>query len=230
MQASAHPYLPARAHIKQSVAQHAEAWAATIRTEATAQFKEDVAAALHECLRKHIAAQNRLFKRPSDLRREFIKLAKQATMAAEELGKVQIILARLPPMYHDPAFRMPPLSSTEYDLFGLAEAARHHAKKAVDFGGRERMWAFTALAEGLAQAFQRAAGRAAKVTWSEHHDCYEGRFIKFVETAVLPVVLEIAKTATGQPLPIPRTAKARGKFLQRLTAPGGVKFMDITPR
>jgi hypothetical protein len=206
------PHLPASQHVEQAVAQHAEAWAAKIGTKATAQFKEDAAAALHQCLRKHINTQNSQFNRISDLRREFSKLANQATAAAKKLREVQATLDRVPPMYHDPAFRMHPLGSTEYDLFSMAEAARQHADKAVDRGGQNQMWAFAALAQGLIIAYRHATGKSGAGRSARH-----GPLLDLVGAVVL-TARKIAKDVTGKPLKTPTARKAAKPKKSRLPA------------
>ncbi|HZV04172.1 MAG TPA: hypothetical protein VE999_03690 [Gemmataceae bacterium] len=111
----------------------------------------------------------------------------------------------------------------------LAEAARHYAEAEAlkDKGGApKRFIAFDALikgeegsANGLADAYARATGSAAKVTWSEHREQYEGRFLALVE-AVLPVARDIAEKAARHEIPFPKTARARGKYVYEATRRG----------
>jgi hypothetical protein len=103
----------------------------------------------------------------------------------------------------------------------LAAAAKHYAKTFEDTGGAPNQFAaFDALvngekglANGLTDAYQRATGRAAKVTWSDYRERYEGHFVALTKEAILPVACEIAESVTGKSLPV---RKALGKFLQRL--------------
>jgi hypothetical protein len=179
------------------------------------RFREYVTGTLHTCVRIHIGAPNRTYK---DVKKDFRALAKTAIEAAEKLDAVQAILDRLPPMYHNPTFRLAhsPFSVT-FELKCLAEEARRCAGKWVARRGLQRTEAFKALAQGLEQAFQQATGQPARVNWNAHRDRYEGVFLDLVEI-ILPTVREIAEAATGRPLPVPKTVMARGKLLQRLAA------------
>jgi hypothetical protein len=78
---------------------------------------------------------------------------------------VEDILTRLPPMQHDPAFRLAhDPHSTALELDGLTEASRRHAEeyKLADRGGPSKMRAFAALADGLIQAYQHATKKQAR--------------------------------------------------------------------
>jgi hypothetical protein len=78
---------------------------------------------------------------------------------------VEDILTRLPPMQHDPAFRLAhDPHSTALELDGLTEASRRHAEeyKLADRGGPSKMRAFAALADGLIQAYQHATKKTGK--------------------------------------------------------------------
>jgi hypothetical protein len=118
-----------------------------------------------------------------------------------------------------------PSSSLAEDLDANSQAFRRLAETFAGKGGRLKHYpAFDALVAGLAQAFQRAAGRPAGVTWHEYRGRYEGQFLELVK-ALLPEVQHLARAATGQPLSTPRTPMALGKSLQRLT-----ERMDKSPR
>jgi hypothetical protein len=88
----------------------------------------------------------------------------------------------------------------------------------MDKGGAPRMMAFRALVTGLMSAFRIATGREAKVTWNDHRDAYEGRFLAFVEV-VLELVLRM-KIIEEKPLRYPL---ARGKYIYELTRAGAAK-------
>jgi len=212
----------ARELVKAGVSNNIAVWASTVALTFTDarfdRFREDVTEALHTCMRIHIVAQYRIYKRAGDVSKDFTALADAATTAAKKLYAAQAILDRLPPMYHNPAFRLahPPFSVT-FELEGLAEEARRCAEVWIDHGGRLPMQAFKALVQGLEQAFQHATGQPARVTWNAHRDRYEGKFLDVVEI-MWPMVREIAEVVTGRPLPAPRTVGARGKFLERLTS------------
>lgn len=199
-------YDTARELVENTVPQHIKRWAAIIALTPTyagfSQFREDVTEALHACMRAHIAKQCRPHERFSDLRKEFVALANAATKTAKLLRRAEGILKRLPPMHHDPAFRLAhDPRSTAIELDGLAEASRRHADecKRADRGGRPRMRAFEALAEGLIRAYRRAAKR--KGTGGNVREG-ASRLRKLVE-AVLPTARELAKEVTGKPLQRP---------------------------
>jgi hypothetical protein len=209
-------YDEARGDVTNAVAHNIEKWAAKIGlrpTDATfTQFREDVTEALHACMRGHIAAQHRRHHRASDLRRDFIALANAATAAAQKMRSVDDILKRLPPMHHDPAFKLMhgPLS-TAYEIEGLAEAASRHADecKAADQGGPPRMRAFEALAEGLIRAYQRGTGRT-----GVGRSAREGQLLDLVE-AVLPRACKLAEAVTSEALTAP-TSDGLGEYLHRI--------------
>jgi hypothetical protein len=211
--------------VANSITELANIVALTLTDARFDHFREEVTAALHTCMRIHILAPIRTYERAADLRKDFEALADEASEAAKKLYAVQDVLDRLPPMNHNPAFRLvhPPFSVT-FELEGLAEEARKCAEVCVDPGGATRMRAFRALVQGLEQAVQHATGQPAKVNWNAHRDRYEGKFFDVVD-AVWPTAHRIAKVVTGRLLPAPETAVARGKFLQRLNK---VSLKDIT--
>jgi hypothetical protein len=200
------PYQRARELVAAAVPRHVEAWAKTIGLQSTdarfAQFREDVTEALHACMRAHIAGKHRRYERISDLREDFIALGKAATAAIAKLRDVENILKRLPPMQHDPAFRLihDPWA-TALELDGLAKAARQHADdyKSADRGGPSRMRTFDALAEGLIRAYSGATKR--KGTGGNVREG-TSRLRGLVE-AVLPTAGELAIAATGKQLKTP---------------------------
>jgi hypothetical protein len=209
--------------VKEAVSNNIGNWAnivaPTLTDERFDRFREHVTEALHRCMLIHIIAPNRTYKRAADVKKDFRALAKAAIVAAKKLYDVEGILNRLPPMYHNPAFRLahPPFSVT-FELEGLAEEARRCAEVQVDCGGDlQRMEAFRALVQGLEQAVQHATGKPVTVTWSAHRERYEREFFGLVEI-ICPTVREIAEELTGRPLQISKNANARGKFLQRAKA------------
>jgi hypothetical protein len=74
------------------------------------------------------------------------------------------------------------------------------------------------LVRGLAEAFELATGRAAKVTWNDTSNRYEGRFVNLVET-VLPLALTCAEKF-GWQIPCPGSQRARGKYIYEATRSG----------
>lgn len=206
----------ARKLVEEVVPQHIEQWAAAIGLRRTdvpfEQFREGVTEALHACMRAHIADEHRMYKRLSDLRKDFKALAGAATTAANQMRRIENLLRRMPPMQHDPACRlMHDPHSTAFELNGLAEAARRHADecKRADRGGQSRMRALEAFAKGLVAAYQDATGRTGVgrgARAGELRELYE---------AVLPTVCEIAETITGKTLEV---SDDPGEYLHRIAA------------
>jgi hypothetical protein len=209
-------YTKARERVETEVPKRIDSWGALLeltRKEARFdQFKVDVTEALHACMRAHIAEGHRQYERFSDLRKDFIALAGEAVAAMTKLRSVEKILKRLPPMQHDPAFRLvhdPWATACELD--GLAKAARRHADecKSADLGGPYRtMRAFEALGERLTCGYIRATKR--KGTGGNVRES-SSRLRKLVE-AVLPTAQELAIAATNNPMKIP----ANGSLGDRL--------------
>jgi hypothetical protein len=117
----------ARQLVEAEVTQRIERWAGTIgltpADKAFDRFRQELTDALHACMRAHEAGQHRRYARFSDLRKDLLALAKAAKAAAQRLRKVEDILTRLPPMQHDPAFRLAhDPHSTAFELDGLTEA------------------------------------------------------------------------------------------------------------
>jgi hypothetical protein len=112
----------------------------------------------------------------------------------------------------------------------LAAAARRYAKAFSDTGGAPKKYpAFDALlfgepvfGNGLAHAYQPATGDDAKVTWNNHDERYEGRFLDLVEK-VLRVASNIAGTVTERRLAYPKTEGARGRYIYDATRAGAKK-------
>jgi hypothetical protein len=219
------PYERERELAAKAVSEHASEWAAKIGTTATTQFIEDVAEALHACLRAHLAEPNRW--RWADVRKDYLRLAENYALLAELLRNWR---GSVPPVHSDPRFKnLPPLMAPpavltaalalfDAEEFGrAAKAAKRHADACItDKGGPPRYLAFEALAIGLKHAFERAAGRKATITRREDRGGWGGVFFALVEATLL-VVRDITATVTStRQMMVPETAEARGKFLQRL--------------
>jgi hypothetical protein len=210
------PYQRARKLVAAAaVPGHVEAWAKTIGLQSTdarfAQFREDVTEALHVCMRAHIAGKHRRYERISDLREDFIALGKAATAAIAKLRDVENILKRLPPMQHDPAFRLAHDPwATALELDGLAKAARQHADecKHADRGGKTAMRAFRTLAWGLVTAYRRATGHT-----GVGRSARDGPLLDLCE-AVLPHARKLAKAITDQALETP--SNGLGDYLHKV--------------
>ena len=202
-------YECARQKVEQAVVEHAAAWAATIGTTATPQFLDDVSEALHSCSRAHIADPYR--RRASDLRLDFLALAREADALTKRLHRVVKILKRLPPMEHDPAFRIHSPFAMAHDLDGLAEAAHKQAQacKSLDRGGPASMRAFTELVKGLVLTFRNATGKS-----GVGRGAREGPLFDLV-VSVLPVADQNAHAATGKHLREPQPDEI-GEFVHRV--------------
>jgi hypothetical protein len=200
--------------VEEAVSQHAEKWSTAVGLAEThdrfGQFVKDVTEALHACMRAHIMVAYHRYPRPSVLRKDLLALANAASEAATKLYNVRDILAVLPPMHDDPAFRLAhDPQSTAFELCSLAKRSRERADmlKKADRGGKTPMRAFDMLARGLVTAYQRAtgqtgAGRAAR----------EGALLDLCK-AVLPQARKLAKAITDQAL---ETPSDRGEYLYRV--------------
>jgi hypothetical protein len=204
----------ARELVDAAVSRHVEAWSEILGIASTdvrfAQFREDVMEALHACMRTHIAIGDRRHKRFSDLRKDFLSLARAAEATATRLRGVHELLKHLPPMQHDPAFRLVhDPQATAFELGDVAEAARRHADdcKRADRGGELPMQAFSVLAQGLVGAYQDATNRT-----GVGRGAREGQLLDLYE-AVLPIAREIAEAVTGKELEV---SDDPGEYLHRL--------------
>src|SRR5262249_2175986 len=145
------------------------------------------------CILVHLEMPYR--KRFSVLRREMLCVDNAAAAAAKNLRKVQTALDELTPFYRDAMFKQGPLIKqvempirTALKLDHLSNIAHIYAQgfKAGEKGGAPKMLSFAMLVKGLARAYQRVTGKAAKVTWNDVESRYEGPFLRFFD-AVLPL-------------------------------------------
>jgi hypothetical protein len=212
----------ARELVEDAVATKVELWAKEIgltrKDAGLEQFRNDVAEALHACMRAQIATPYR--RRGSGLREALNRVSREAEATAKRLCRLQAALDDLPAaaFYGDPAFRFPALRAIEVDLVGsppdiegLAAAARRYsdALKLGDKGGPTKMVAFEALAEGLIDAYRHATGQTGKGDAAR-----AGSLLSLVE-AVLPTARDLAQDATGDPLQTPEGEAALGEYLHR---------------
>jgi hypothetical protein len=208
--------------VKAAIADHLVAWANIVALTCTDArfdcFRKDVTEALRGCIREHVAAPL-LAIEYKKTRERYAAMASSAKAAEEKLRARRTIPATFPPLWGEYQ-----LFLAEDDLRREAEAAAEAARQPT--GRPRKMQAFEALALGHMQALQNATGRSAGITWSEHRGHYDGMFFDLVE-AFLPAAREIAENVTGRSLQVPRTAIARGKFLQRILS---LKTKDKTPR
>jgi hypothetical protein len=161
-------------------------------------------------------------KRRSAIRKDREFLAAQAAAAATALQRLSDIFPQVVPRPPSHVLREPLATlmapETINVLRELAEAAKPDADLTLtDTGGQPRVTAFSIFIRMLADAFGRATGKAATLTWDPLEDRYEGRFWKLVHQ-VLPIAEDLAGNFA------PRTESARGKKIQRV-----LKRMDKTP-
>jgi hypothetical protein len=196
------------------------------------QLENDAIETLLHCVVIYVDAPGG--RRPSQIRREFERIGKEAAAAEEHLNRLRDALDDLPSPYgqllSDSLESVAKIDISlvtkqvpwSHALSSVADTANVIARglRGTDQGGAPKKVVFRTLVNGLMRAFERATGRSAKVTFNPVKSQYEGDFVHLVE-ALLPVVLlfEIAK----QPMPIPKTAFARGKYIDRMTQGKGPK-------
>lgn len=168
----------------------------------------------------------RVVRRRSEFCGEFRQVIASATAAATAMRELSATLDRLGMQIRlaladkwDPQGReLMKLLPIEADRFeGLARLATLLADIPSDRGGRPQFVAFKKLVQGLAQAFKRARGRPAKVTFNPVTNNFEGSFLHLLEAA-LPLAAELASRNGSAALDYPATPEARGKYVHRLTA------------
>jgi hypothetical protein len=102
----------------------------------------------------------------------------------------------------------------------VSNLAANSARAFRDEGGAPSMVEFRELVRSLANAFERATGRPAKVTENPRtvRRKYGGDFLKLVEI-MLPLTREIAQQFKWQ-MSLPQSTSARGKYVKKLTRAG----------
>jgi hypothetical protein len=209
--------------VDEAVANRAQEWAATIGCKATESFVADVRKALGNFLVECNIEKMHPRQRPSDIAHDFDAVVKHAAAAAKQLRLLLEALDRLPVMWRDDGRNDGPdgiegyydVSRSVYrpramaeELDELVDTARRKSEhyKAID-RTPPRYRAFAVLASGLAHAYQRATGMSL-VGYSAR----EGKLASLVN-AVLPTAKDIAETAAGSTLKVPKDI---GQFLDRL--------------
>src|SRR5271166_578227 len=185
-------------------------WEMTIGLQQpNAQFRQGLVEAILACTLLKNYTPDRL----SDRRKQLMIVSRGASAAVKIIRRLDSNLQQVADCFYPGIFsRFLEVGKQALELEALSSVARGHANSLnADKGGPRGMFAFRRLVVGLAREFESATGRAAKVTWSDFHKCYEGRFIDLVDN-VLPIVLELAPN-----LPHPRTARARGKYIHAVT-------------
>jgi hypothetical protein len=215
-------------------------YAAVIGSSATPQFEQDLVDALLWCVLMHLEATNR--KRASNIRKELLRIQREAMAAESSLSRLRDALNKLTPRYrelldeHLESVAKVAVSIVAkqapwfHALSSVADLAGISAEifKGADKGGAPKMLAFSALVRVLARAFERAKNKQAKATWSDHDSRYGGEFVSLVE-AVLPLAVRCAETPK-RPMRYPKTAYARGKYIYELTRRGAGKKKRTMPK
>jgi hypothetical protein len=175
------------------------------------EFERDLIEALVWCIVSHLDAPKR--KRFSDIRRDYMRVARKASAAKKHLKSLRRLAGELPNVHLD----LVDLESAERVLGSIEEnfILMTDNLKGADIGGAPTKLAYRSLVRGLKLTFERATGRQAKVTWNPYQSRYEGLFISFVE-AVLPLAQSFADAA-NRPMDIPTTKHARGKYVHEMT-------------
>jgi hypothetical protein len=186
------------------------------------QFREGLVEAILLCILLKDYTPDRLSER-----------RKQLTIVSKRAGAVAEMVRRLDPhlqkaagcFYPGIRSRFLELGKQAPEFDALSSVARGHADSLIaDKGGPKGMFAFRRLVTSLAREFERATGRAAKVTWNYSYSSYEGRFIDLVEN-VLAIVLKLAPK-----MPHPSTTHARGRYIHAVTREPRRKRQGLQPR
>jgi hypothetical protein len=206
-----------RAFVAQQVQLHRDEFAKTIGLSvASPEFEQELIQALVLPVSFHLAPKP---KKSSDLRKQMLRLDKAASRAAGAVRKVHLALDKVDPIYRMAILEQKPQLvfplKTAITLQSLSDLAHLYVVAFTRSGGRPKMITFETLVKKLAVVFQRATGRAAKVTWNAYKKRHEGKFVNLVE-AVLPIALECAERL-GPKMPCPKTPLARGKYIFEIT-------------
>jgi hypothetical protein len=173
----------------------------------TPEFREAIAeAVLFACL-LHRAKP----KRASIVRGELKLVERKAAAAAMSLQQLSEALDQT--MIRDlfpETIASLTAASTLNSLRGLEVISRDAASRFNDETGRSPLVAFGSFIRLLADAFGRAAGRPAGLTWNEHHGRWEGRF-----WGLVGYVLPRAKMLAGDRF-APASDIALGRYIQHI--------------
>ena len=166
-------------------------------------------------------------KRPSVVRKEFLRVSKKAKAAVKSLHCLRIALENLSASVRDWPENLDcpeKISLTIDALSSVGRKAQFKAEelKGIDKGGAPQMYPFKMLILGLVLAFENATKRKAKVIWNDEYGRYEGDFVRFVET-VLPLTRDCA-SEMGQIFPYPKTPQQRGRYVYDWTRAGSRKL------
>jgi hypothetical protein len=198
------------------------------------QLENDVIGALIWCFEGY--AQDVIRKgdrkRASHARDDLMRVAREAAAAGKHLGRLRAALNNLPHRHaallndHLESLVRPVVSLVAKQvpwfpaLFSIADTASAIARALQDKGGAPKMLAFRLLVGSLTKAFERATGRSAGVTLNPVKSRYEGDFVKLIE-AVVPLALSLG--TANEPMRIPNSEYARGRYIDRMTGLKGRK-------
>lgn len=173
-------------------------------------FRAEVIAAAEYC----VALQSGPRVRRGQLRKDWGEIAKLAGTAAAVIDKVRAKLGSLPGSTGEVADQIVGSAQARLDALALIARAQFSARTSRDQGGRPRMVEFNWLVMSLADAFERATGRAPGVNRNAGKAGYEGPFLVLVE-AVLARLSRILREIGAPPIVEPSSTEARGKFILR---------------
>jgi hypothetical protein len=189
------------------------------------QFEQLIVDALLWCAMMHADSSRR---RLSEVRKDLLRVKEEAAAAEKHLVRLHDALAKLEPTYRERLDGCLDLLSNIagliekrppwfYALSNVSSTANFCAEllREKDNGGAPKMIAFGALIRGLQRAFEKATGRRAAVTWHEHREQFQGKFLDLAE-AVLPLALALA-CHSERPLRHPQSVQARGKYIHKVT-------------
>jgi hypothetical protein len=218
--------------IGEAVRPHINQFAAIIGLQtASSQFEGDIIEALLWCVVTYHDAPNR--KRYSDIRKELLRVSREARTAERSLDRLRNALNELTPRHREfLAERLEPVARVAVSLVAkqapwfhalalVGTEASFYAEelKTADKGGAPKMLAWGTLVSLLKRAFERATESKTKVIWNPIEEEYQGPFVGLVE-AVLP----LTESLTGNEKRTawyPQSPQARGKSIQRMTYPSG---------
>jgi hypothetical protein len=189
----------------------------------TRQFEQDLIEAILPPLTYHLGPKPERF---SHLRKQMLRVEKEAASSAKHVRRLQSALDELSPIYRDglikqfgARFVMPDKVALALDTFSnlayLYFKAFTAASASKEKHAPKKMLEFSLLITHMATVFQRHTGRAAKVTWNAHHEKYEGKFLALMEE-VLPSVLKCSESL-GSTMRCPSAPRARGKYIYDAT-------------
>jgi hypothetical protein len=194
--------------------------------EASLQFRQGVCTAILSCIATLDAGNS---SRNSKIRKELERVHRSATAATKSLWRLHCDILALPPQRSEQLDDWGRVGG-KLDLHIIPDRVQWVSvignrswamAQIVDKGGASPMIGFRVLVESLRLVFKQATGRDGKVTWNDINCKYSGRFVSLAE-AVLPLVGEVSGHL-GKSLKLPKTPKARAKYIYEMTRKGSTK-------